>query len=378
MRLPCLLLLATLTALATPTTALACSEDIGPSPMLMATESGFIFVDTPRGETVLIVEGDEVRTVTVPTLGLESHISSDGRTLVTLIESYEDDDIAALCFGTRASLELRDLEHGGRRRVIARLPPGRAGLRVTGVRFMPGDRRVRAQWRVADGEHWAWGIWDLASRRRVGSVHTEAIDRGEDDDEEAAPPPVSQWTRISSAIPEDADYQLLQVGDDGSYFFGSALEGDFTRIVRTRDMRVLMTVHGTPMTAAMRSRDGRRLLLAYREWGYSDFGESEDVGPALAVVDLETGRVVVQHGGQMVTRVEGRFPLDCATRVDDASSPLNVRARPSSRGEVSGTIAHDTTVTVAERRGRWARLTAPTAGWAWADNLRESCRLESR
>ena len=66
-------------------------------------------------------------------------------------------------------------------------------------------------------------------------------------------------------------------------------------------------------------------------------------------------------------------PGACSWVANDASSPLNVRASPGPRGAVVGSLPLGTRVEVAERRGRWARLSAPVAGWAWAASLEERC-----
>lgn len=63
----------------------------------------------------------------------------------------------------------------------------------------------------------------------------------------------------------------------------------------------------------------------------------------------------------------------CPWRVADADGQTNVRATASSRAAIAATIANDTTVTVAERQGRWWRITAPHAGWVWAPNLAQRC-----
>ncbi|MEM9191970.1 MAG: SH3 domain-containing protein [Myxococcota bacterium] len=63
----------------------------------------------------------------------------------------------------------------------------------------------------------------------------------------------------------------------------------------------------------------------------------------------------------------------CEVRVNDPSSPLNVRERPGGRADVVGTIPHDTVLQVGRRRGRWLQVRAPLQGWVWADNTRRSC-----
>lgn len=60
----------------------------------------------------------------------------------------------------------------------------------------------------------------------------------------------------------------------------------------------------------------------------------------------------------------------CTFRVRDPSgTPLNVRAEPSARSAVTGTLENGTAVQVGDPRGRWRPLIAPIEGWVWADNV---------
>lgn len=63
----------------------------------------------------------------------------------------------------------------------------------------------------------------------------------------------------------------------------------------------------------------------------------------------------------------------CPWRVADADGSTNVRAEPSGRAAIASSLANDTALTVAERHGRWWRITAPVAGWVWAPNLAQRC-----
>jgi len=53
--------------------------------------------------------------------------------------------------------------------------------------------------------------------------------------------------------------------------------------------------------------------------------------------------------------------------------PLNVRAAPTTQAEVVGGLDNGTALVFAERRGRWARIEAPHAGWVWTETIRERC-----
>ena len=64
----------------------------------------------------------------------------------------------------------------------------------------------------------------------------------------------------------------------------------------------------------------------------------------------------------------------CHVEVHDDRPPLNVRAAPSARAAVVGTLEEGTRVT--PRRGRragWVQITAPLTGWVWVANLRRVC-----
>ncbi len=64
----------------------------------------------------------------------------------------------------------------------------------------------------------------------------------------------------------------------------------------------------------------------------------------------------------------------CRIEVHDERPPLNVRARPSTRAPVVGTLADGTVVTPARGRdGSWVELRAPLRGWVWTRNLRRVC-----
>ncbi len=68
----------------------------------------------------------------------------------------------------------------------------------------------------------------------------------------------------------------------------------------------------------------------------------------------------------------------CPWRIADTDGSTNVRADASSRATVVTSLANGTVVTVAERRGRWWRVTAPAgqtwgAGWLWAPNVAQRC-----
>lgn len=63
----------------------------------------------------------------------------------------------------------------------------------------------------------------------------------------------------------------------------------------------------------------------------------------------------------------------CVVEVNDPESPLNVRARPSSRGEAVGALDHGTALTASDHRASWTRITAPVEGWVWTAGTRVVC-----
>jgi uncharacterized protein YgiM (DUF1202 family) len=63
----------------------------------------------------------------------------------------------------------------------------------------------------------------------------------------------------------------------------------------------------------------------------------------------------------------------CPWRIADADGSTNLRADASSRAAVVTSLANGTVVTIAERRGRWWRITAPSVGWLWAPNVAQRC-----
>ncbi len=106
----------------------------------------------------------------------------------------------------------------------------------------------------------------------------------------------------------------------------------------------------------------------------SDYGTGFDA--RLDLVDKATGARSTVGDGTGVARVRGRASASCATRVNDPASDLNVRAAPSARAAVVGTLAHGTEVSVgAETQGSWRRVTAPLEGWAHAERLAFACDL---
>ncbi len=66
-------------------------------------------------------------------------------------------------------------------------------------------------------------------------------------------------------------------------------------------------------------------------------------------------------------------PATCRSVVDDPAPPLRVRAEPTSRSEARGELANGTALVLVERRGGWARVEAPVAGWVYTQSLRGSC-----
>ncbi len=72
-------------------------------------------------------------------------------------------------------------------------------------------------------------------------------------------------------------------------------------------------------------------------------------------------------------RAETRSMRGCQVVVRDSQPPLNVRARPSARAAVVGSLEDGVAVTIATRAGAWARLSAPIAGYVWRRNLARVC-----
>lgn len=63
----------------------------------------------------------------------------------------------------------------------------------------------------------------------------------------------------------------------------------------------------------------------------------------------------------------------CAFVVADPNPPLRVRAEANARSLMVGELANGTPLTLGERRGGFARIETPHAGWVWTENLREAC-----
>lgn len=81
---------------------------------------------------------------------------------------------------------------------------------------------------------------------------------------------------------------------------------------------------------------------------------SRDAANATIAADTE-GLPAAEPGGS----AEG-----CVVH-DESGTPLNVRAEPSGRAAVVGTLANDTLVRVLESRGPWRRIDGPPGGWVW-------------
>jgi len=81
-------------------------------------------------------------------------------------------------------------------------------------------------------------------------------------------------------------------------------------------------------------------------------------------------RLYPEHTGSAAERAT---PSDCPWQIADPDGQTNVRPEPTTRGDVIGTIPTGTPIVPIERRGRWWRVDAPTAGWIWAPNVRQVC-----
>ncbi|GAB5544443.1 MAG: hypothetical protein SangKO_042030 [Sandaracinaceae bacterium] len=88
-------------------------------------------------------------------------------------------------------------------------------------------------------------------------------------------------------------------------------------------------------------------------------------------VDLTTLRPSSGASALHSARVSMR---GCHVEVHDDRPPLNVRAAPSARAAVVGTLEEGTRVTPQRgRRAGWVQITAPLTGWVWVANLRRVC-----
>lgn len=104
-----------------------------------------------------------------------------------------------------------------------------------------------------------------------------------------------------------------------------------------------------------------------------------DVCPDGRVVQRTTG-VSATVFAAMATFHVGSVPAPapsssspCPWEVNDPAPPLRARASFSSHAAIVGTLENGARVTLVERHGRWARITAPVAGWIWTENLEERC-----
>lgn len=301
------------------------------------------------GDEVVFVDHEHVRRVrldgrivhehALPDYGSPTILLSDQRTLLVLVPT--DEESAEPCLAARWHVELFDTIEGGRTRRIGTAPRRPRGVEVTSVR-QQADGRLIVGYASADGE--------LAEEIVVGPTSRSI-----------RPRPATEAPR--DPAPSPAPAVVLDRSEDRLRVLDAA-------------GRARVTIHAVddqPFQAAL-TADGRHLALA----SYSSFGEDYGNGweGRLEIVELATGAHRTAAGtGHAVARVEGTVDVACVPAVNDPRSPLNVRREPRARAEAVGTIPHGTPVTVAETRGRWARITAPLAGWVFGESLATRCTV---
>lgn len=87
----------------------------------------------------------------------------------------------------------------------------------------------------------------------------------------------------------------------------------------------------------------------------------------------ETWQRVRTEGSRTAEAGERARPANCAAVVRDPNPPLRVRESPRSSSAAVGSVQNGTSLAFVDRRGRWARIEEPVAGWVWTENVRDEC-----
>lgn len=64
---------------------------------------------------------------------------------------------------------------------------------------------------------------------------------------------------------------------------------------------------------------------------------------------------------------------DCVSEIADTDGQTNVRAEPSTRSALAGSIANGTAIHITAVRGRWLQIDQPARGWVWSPNVARRC-----
>lgn len=64
---------------------------------------------------------------------------------------------------------------------------------------------------------------------------------------------------------------------------------------------------------------------------------------------------------------------DCVSEIADTDGQTNVRAEPSTRSALAGSIANGTAIHITAVRGRWLQIDQPERGWVWSPNVARRC-----
>ena len=64
---------------------------------------------------------------------------------------------------------------------------------------------------------------------------------------------------------------------------------------------------------------------------------------------------------------------DCVSEISDTDGQTNVRAEPSTRSGLAGSIQTGTAIHIIAVRGRWLQIDQPVAGWVWSPNVARRC-----
>lgn len=325
------------------TTARAC-DPVDATAYVAANADGFVFVTRTAAVRVSASGAVEHRRA-LPDDGGRPLLLPDGRTLLRLVPTGPSMD----CRAARMRFELVDTASDARPRVVGTLPGRGDGVDVHAVMASAdGALTVRLATYLAEDDMLVYDDVRVGpDTRRVRAVRVS----GPEGDEPAPPqaPPSTAPLRIAMS----EDEETLEVRDPSG------------------TVRVRVGLTSYPASRAL-GADSRHLAVVTYSVVNEDYGTGWDA--RLEIVDLTSGaRVAAVGDGTAISAIRGRVQVSCSLRVHDPSSQLNVRAAPSPRAAVVATLAHDRVVTVAEERGRWRRLSAPSAGWVWAASLRRAC-----
>ncbi|MCB9619409.1 MAG: SH3 domain-containing protein [Sandaracinus sp.] len=305
-----------------------------------ATDDGFVFVS--RQSVVRVrADGEVLGRWSEP--GLAFALFPDRQTLLVVTDEGES---VLDCLPRRLRMRVLDTAGRGRGRTVGTFPRGGVDA-STVVGIDPDGEALRVQAQV---------FRNRGDDERTESVRITREGRLVPTSDALPTPPAAAESRLRvvQGTPREDGRTSMQITSEG----GRQVRVDLVRMPET------WALHG----------DRHLALVTYER--INDWGTAFEA--RLDVVDLETGVVVTPYGEQSgVTAVEGRIAFRCERVVSDRSA-LNVRSRPAPGAPVSASLPDGTVVVEEERRGSWARLREPVAGWVWAASLVQRCREVTR